>query len=173
MRYTLTPSPITDLPVSLDDAKAWLAVDHSEHDAILVDLITEAAEAVEEVTGRAQSARSFRYEVSTRESVALYQIDLPREPVEDVEVTYMGAALVPLVDYTYSGSRVMLTRGAVVTVNDSVVIDFTTGTHVLKTAILQAVRRAYDYRSGVVEGPASILPRDIVDTLLPYRRVTV
>lgn len=51
----------TDEPVSVADVKAQLRVTHSSDDALLSSLITSAREFIEQFTGRALAAATYRY----------------------------------------------------------------------------------------------------------------
>lgn len=53
-------TPPTDEPVTLEEAKAWLKVDHDQEDTLIQTLITTARERFEAVTGQSLMIQQWR-----------------------------------------------------------------------------------------------------------------
>lgn len=69
-------------PVTLEEAKAHLRVDHPDDDALIMGLIGAATEACERHTRRSLMARTLRL---TRDYWPLGPVELPRPPLLSVE----------------------------------------------------------------------------------------
>jgi len=88
MALTLTAPPGVE-PVSLSDAKAWLRAGHGDEDGLIGDLIVSARARVEQETGLALIAQSWRWSLDawpTRRLSACGQaVDLPIRPLISLE----------------------------------------------------------------------------------------
>jgi len=67
-------------PISLQEAKDWLRIDHSDEDALLSALITSATLSAESFTGRAIMSQSFRLNLDCFPEI----ITLPMAPLISV-----------------------------------------------------------------------------------------
>lgn len=78
-------------PVTLDEAKNWLRVDHSEDDGLIGGLVAAAREECELITGRQLPVATYNYYLDRwPDGDTLY---LPRPPLQSVvEVAYIPAA---------------------------------------------------------------------------------
>lgn len=108
MFVTLTPP--TELPLSLEDARAWLRVTNNDDDKTIEDLIKSACETIEDYTGRALLNTEYRWQdyrwpdFRTQSNIGagqktppfsvkypLYFVVLPRCPVVSVKsVKYLS-----------------------------------------------------------------------------------
>lgn len=80
----ITVTPATVEPVTLEEVKEHLRLDHDEDDGLIGTLITGARQYVELYTGRALAAATYRW---AAESGSPYTI--PLWPAEVTAVTYM------------------------------------------------------------------------------------
>ena len=139
MRITVT-GPDAE-PITLDEAKEHLRVIHGSDDALIERLITAAREHVENETGRALVAATYRQHYPVFDRV----IGLPLWPVVSVaSVTYASAdgtrvAVDPL-DYLVDADWSFLApRGSWPRPATSVVVEFTTEPREIPESLRQAV----------------------------------
>ncbi len=137
MLTTITPATVE--PVTLAEAKEHLRVTHAEDDDLIGRLITGAREFVEQQTGRALAAASYRY---TGRLLALPLLPATVDSVEALQAD--GVTWAVDADVAYDPDRNLLT--GVTRWNHKV--DFTTAPdyipQALKDAILIRVQAAYE-----------------------------
>lgn len=151
-------------PVTLAEAKAQVRVTDTSEDALLGSLITAARETVEQGTGRALAAATYRW-ASTDDVMEVMR--LPLWPVEAVtSVTYKDAdgatQTMDSGDYTLDGDRATLTIDTMPDFIENLSVTFTTSPsnvpQAAKQAVLLAVADLYASRESVsgesAENPA-------------------
>jgi uncharacterized phiE125 gp8 family phage protein len=89
-------------PLSVDEAKLFLRVDHGAEDALILALVRAAREAAERVTGRQLVTATWQLKM---DCFPRWEFDLPRPPLRSVGfvryVDYAGATqTVAAADYT-------------------------------------------------------------------------
>ncbi|EAP88807.1 hypothetical protein OA2633_14830 [Oceanicaulis alexandrii HTCC2633] len=193
MSLTRTTPPATE-PVSVEAAKAWLRVSHSEDDALIGDLIESACEHVETRTGLALITQSWRERLEDwprdRMSASGLAVQLARAPLVSVEAVRVRAGDGALTDWNSDEYRVETgVPGRLVAIlpfalprpearGGGIEIDFTAGygetpdevPAPLRAAILHLVAASYGADRG--EGGESPPAPDMVDRLLaPFERV--
>tara|TARA_R110002072_G_scaffold105579_2_gene230813 strand:- start:183 stop:767 length:585 start_codon:yes stop_codon:yes gene_type:complete len=180
-------------PTSLDQAKAFLRVTHTDEDQLITDLIVSARERVEAETGRALITRTCRetlddWAVEGRFSPPCV-LKLPAPPLQSVTAITLFAAdgsgavwdeSEYQVDIESDPGRVAVRGrsgfprpGRTVS---GIQIDFAAGygdtpddvPAALKEAVLRLVGEAYHDRDGPAGKP---LPVSVISLLAPYRRV--
>lgn len=158
MLITITPATVE--PVTMTEAKEHLRVTHDEDDDLIERLITGAREFVEQQTGRALAAASYRY-TGTLKLLPLVPAEVTSvEALQSDGVTWDADA-----DVAYDADRNLLTG----TTRCQHKVEFTTDPgevpQALKDAILLRVQAGYDGENGSAERY-----RDAAVTLAwPYR----
>ena len=193
MSLTRTTPPATE-PVSVEAAKAWLRVSHSEDDALIADLIESACEHVETRTGLALITQSWRERLEDwprdRLSASGLAVQLKRAPLISVDAVRVRGRNGDLTDWNSAEYRVETGEpGRLVALlpfalprpdirAGGIEIDFTAGygetpdevPAPLRAAILHLVAASYGADRG--EGGESPPAPDMVDRLLaPFERV--
>lgn len=135
----ITITPATDEPVTLAEAKEHLRVTHAEDDDLIERLITGAREFVEQQTGRALAAASYRY-TGTLKLLPLVPAEVTSvEALQSDGVTWEADA-----DVAYDADRNLLTG----TTRCQHKVEFTTDPgevpQALKDAILLRVQAGYE-----------------------------
>lgn len=182
MIITITP-PASE-PVTLDEAKLHLRVDHGDEDALIGMLIASARSQAETRTGRRLMAQTVEVHLpGFKTLLRLPEVD-PIRDVLSVEYLDTSGALqtVPEADYRRAGDALVCAVGkcwpAVLAAPDAVRVRVECGWPTaddvpaeLKQWILLRVATAYKNREAVVEGHLSALPRDFTDGLLDAWKV--
>jgi len=141
----LSPPPIE--PVSLDETKLFLRVDHDIEDALISDLITSAREQIERRAGLALITRPIRASLSARGT----QARIPLHPVKVLaNVRVQDDSVAAILDTRPRPARILLERA----VYGALVADITAGFGPLasdvpvpiRQAILLLVADAYEHR---------------------------
>lgn len=193
MSLTRTTPPATE-PVSVETAKAWLRVSHSDDDALIADLIRSAREHVETRTGLALITQSWRERLEDwprdRLSASGLAVRLARAPLVSVEAVRVRGRDIALTEWDPAEYRVETGEpGRLVAIlpftlprpevrGGGIEIDFTAGygetpddvPAPLRAAILHLVAASYGADRG--EGGETPPAPDMVNRLLaPFERV--
>lgn len=136
----ITVTPATVEPVTLEEAKAHLRVDHDADDGLIGSLITAAREAVERYTGLALAAATYRW---ASEGCAPYS--LPLWPADVVAVSSVrNGERIDSLDYQFDADRSLVSGRF----GEAVRVEFTTDPgpvpESLKAAIKLRVEAMYD-----------------------------
>ncbi len=192
----VTPPAIE--PVSVDEAKLRLRIDHDDEDAMLGDLIAATRERVERLLGQALITRRVRevrdgWRLGGEPCPSVIRLALgPVSQLHEIStVDASGAeALAPLSDFILDAAsvpgRIALADGAswppTGQVIMAVAIEYDAGyggdpadcPGPLREAILALVAESYVYRTGAERGAVSeeiALPATVSGLLSSYRRV--
>lgn len=162
MLTDIHPPPIE--PVSLDEAKSFLRIDHDDENDLIETLIRSARERLEDRLNVAMIERSMRLERSEGGDIAL-----PRWPVSSVDdVSIDGLNTTAFTAKLLSRpAQVMVSSGAPVT------IEFTAGYGTersdipapMRQAILLLVAHGYEHR----DVPPDTMPLMVDALTMPYR----
>lgn len=180
-------SPPTELPISVEDAKAFLRVDGADDDELIEALIGAALDHLDGragILGRCLMTQTWRYRLASfRRSIDL---DMPGATAAVLRYANRDG-----VQQTVDASDVTLVetvRGSVIVVADSVngadwfgpfEADVTFGTQplLLPPAIVQAIRilvaHWYSNREVIVPGAVSEVPMSVRALISPYRWMSI
>jgi uncharacterized phiE125 gp8 family phage protein len=184
----------TQTPVSLDEAKAHLRVDHPDDDATVAAMIKAATSAAEQFLRRSLCTQTLR--LALRE-FPVGAIELPRPPVQAITaISYLGiagglwATILNIDDgriyeFDQHANAVVLLPNkswpSTVTYRTSVTIDYVAGyaspaaiPDAIRQAILMTVGHFFANREDVVTGTiATALPRSAESLLWPFRHMAI
>jgi uncharacterized phiE125 gp8 family phage protein len=172
-RSRLTPGAYVP-PVSLEEVKAFLVVEHDDDDALIDSIIQGVAGRAERVTGLALAHSSYVYDVWTGESSGIYRVDFPVAPVTAVsEVMHFDedavetALTVGSNGYRWQGDTLELTYsfGQYERARITFTAGFDTLDEGLKVALMDAIAWVYEHR-GQPEADTAFRER-----LFPFLRV--
>lgn len=179
-------------PLSLDEAKAHLRVEHAEEDDLIERLIAAARETVERQTGRALITQGFACWLDAWPAPVhgRISVELPRPPLQSVEsVTLYDTAdaeheIVPenyVVDLASSSGRIVLKSltglNPVLRAANAIAVAFTAGFgdagEDVPEPLRQAVRllAAHYYENREAANGNGALPLSVEALLRPYRVV--
>jgi uncharacterized phiE125 gp8 family phage protein len=179
MAFTQTAAPAAE-PLSLDDAKAYLRVDHGDDDTFISSLIVTSRLQVETALDLALIQQSWRWVGTVAPDRIVLLRPFPVLSVDAVARLDDGVAK-PLLDdgFTVDAS----TRPATVRLQGlgllQVQIDFTAGFGAaasdvpapIRHALLQLVAHWYENREPVVFGQSvTRIPNAVSELLMPYRQ---
>lgn len=168
MLTDIDPPPIE--PITLDETKAFLRVEHDADDALIETQITSARESLEAYLNIAMVQRTMQFSHSFSESDPRI-VSLPRWPVASVGTVILDGTEITdfTVDLRKRPSEIRVPRAS------HIEVEFTAGYGVetsdvpapLRQALLLIVARSYEQRSEV-QGAMPLM----VDALtMPYRVV--
>lgn len=192
MRFEVTIPP-TQTPVSLDEAKAHLRVDHPDDDAAILSMIKSATSAAEEFLRRALCTQTIKLALSTFPSGAIV---LARPPIQSiVEISYYTddnllavignfppAQVYVLDEFEYSA---VLLPGkswpATATHRTAAFVTYVAGytapeliPPAIRQAILLTVGHFFANREDVITGTiAAAMPRSAESLLWPFRHLAI
>jgi len=81
--YKLIQGPQSE-PISLNEAKAWAKIEHSEDDSLITDLISDARKYIEEFTNRSLFTQTWDLSLDDMPSV----LSLDKTPLQSVTGIY-------------------------------------------------------------------------------------
>ncbi|MCL4766442.1 MAG: head-tail connector protein [Hyphomicrobiaceae bacterium] len=189
MGLVLTAAPAVE-PITVDEAKAHLRIDHGEEDALLASLIATSRLQIEAAVGIALITQSWSWRLDAWPDPSA--VALPMRPVQSVDAVRIMAAdgsieaLSPeqfLVDGASLQPRLLSTSGAWSLPGAralGIEIAFTAGfggaasdvPPPIRQALLILVAHWYEHREAAGVGEAAARIPDPVSALLtPYRRV--
>lgn len=177
----------TEEPLSLDQIKLQLRLDHDIEDALLYLYLQAAREYVELATRR--QLLSATYTLSLDDFPACGMLTIPRPPLQSVtSITYLTTATVTQtlattvygVDVSSQPGRVYLKQGqawpSVYDQLNAITITYVAGwttyaqvPNQLKMAILRLVGHFYEHREVAVEKALSLIPLGITNLLWSQR----
>jgi uncharacterized phiE125 gp8 family phage protein len=192
VRYEIITQP-TQTPVSLDEAKAHLRVDHPDDDAAIINMIKSATSMAEEFLRRALCTQTIKLAMPTFPSGSIV---LPRPPIQSiVAVSYYTeddllasilnlppAAIYTLDEYEYAA---VLLPGkswpATATHRTAAFVEYIAGyaspalvPEPIRQAILMTVGHFFANREDVITGTiAAALPRSAESLLWPFRHFAI
>ncbi len=182
MKFTVADNPTGTNIVSLADMKEFLRVDHSDEDTTISEIITSAAMAVQDYTGRVFVSTTF-----TLKTDYFYNVEIPSKINSVTSVTYYDSAnseqTLDASKYYYDASREPA-RIAFLdppsTFDDrfnAVTISGAIGSQAIqpiKHAIKMLASHYYENRRAVIVGvKASKIPLGIEAILNPYRIISL
>lgn len=167
---TLTDlSPPPNSAVSLDAAKTFLRVDHSDEDALISNLIKTASRQIEDRCGVSLMTRPQRL----TKSAARHGIYLTRYPIVSIEAVTRGETALPI--EANLRARPVLVRIPLGGADDEpVTVDFTAGygetaedvPTPLRQGVLLLLAHLYEHRDGT---PSPKFPMMVDALIQPYR----
>lgn len=169
MLSDLQPPPAE--PATLEEAKTYLRIDHSDEDALIQTLIASAREQLEARLGIAMITRPMQMARSGGGNITL-----PRWPVSSVDAVLADGTPSP----DYSANLRCRPSTVDVCASDHVEIAFTAGYGLtpdsvptpLRQAVLLMVAYAYEHRGdGQGEGRPGTVPLMVDALTMPYRVV--
>lgn len=189
MHHPIRVAAAETTPVSLEEVKAHLRIDHPDQDAVIVALITAATAHLDGwtgVLGRALVAQTWRMAMDAFPGDT---ITIPLGPVTSVEsIKYTDTAgaeqTVPTADYEVDlypvEARICVGDNGWPSTDDVVnavrvewVAGYATADDVpddLKNAILLLVGHWYEHREAATMSPATEIPMGVPALIAPYRR---
>ena len=182
MKFTVAENPTGTNIVSLADMKEFLRVDHTDEDTTISEIITSAAMAVQDYTGRVFIATTFNLRLDY-----FHNVEIPAAIGAAVTITYYDSAneiqTLDVSKYYVDGSREPA-RVAFLdppsTFEDrfnAVIIAGNIGksaTSPIKHAIKMLAAHYYENRRAVIVGvKASKIPLGIEAILNPYRIISL
>ena len=182
MKFTVADNPTGTNIVSLADMKEFLRVDHSDEDTTISEIITSAAMAVQDYTGRVFVSSTF-----TLKTDYFYNVEIPAKINSVTSVTYFDSAnseqTLDASKYYYDTSRepariafldppsTFLDRFNAVTISGAI---GSQASSPLKHAIKMLASHYYENRRAVIVGvKASKIPLGIEAILNPYRIISL
>lgn len=172
-------SPPVEEPVSIDEARAYLRIDHDDEDGLIQTLIKAGRSVIENATGRALVRQGWMVRLP---GFPADRIELPRVPCLSVdEVVYLDpggeSQVMPKGDYTEAGSdpafllprkRWPATNRAPLPVRIMYMAGYGTAADVpddLKYALLLLIGQGYETRTADLRD----LPFSVDALLAPYK----
>jgi uncharacterized phiE125 gp8 family phage protein len=182
MKFTVADNPLGTDVISLADMKEFLRVDHSDEDTTISEIITSAAMAVQDYTGRVFVSSTF-----TLKTDYFYNVEIPAKINSVTAVTYydISNSLQTLdaskyyVDASREPARVAFLDPPSTFVDrfNAVTISGTIGSQAnppIKHAIKMLASHYYENRRAVIVGvQASKIPLGIEAILNPYRIISL
>ena len=162
MLTDIQPPPVE--PVSLDEAKLFLRIDHDDENDLIGTLIRSSRERLEDRLNIAMIERPMRLETSEGGDIAL-----PRWPVSSIETVAIDGEETSVFTVNLRSRPVVVTAA----LGSPVSIEFTAGygsqagdvPAPLRQAILLLVAYGYEHRDGQDRG----LPLMVDALTMPYR----
>lgn len=162
MLTDIQPPPIE--PVSLDEAKLFLRIDHDDENDLIETLIRSSRERLEDRLNIAMIERTMRLVTSERGDIAL-----PRWPVSSIETVVIEEEETNVFTVNLRSRPVIIT----VTLGSPVRVEFTAGygsqagdiPAPLRQAILLLVAHGYEHRNG----ETGSFPLMVDALTMPYR----
>lgn len=187
MGLVLTAAPAVE-PVTVDEAKAFLRIDHTDEDALLASLIATSRLHIEAALDIALITQKWSWRLDAWPSATLASLPLrPVQSVEAVRVTVANGAVETLspeqfvLDAASMPPRLISTTGAWPRPGVAAMgieVAFTAGfgdaasdvPEPIRQALLMLVGHWYEHRSDTV-GSGARIPDTVSALLMPYRMV--
>jgi uncharacterized phiE125 gp8 family phage protein len=140
-------TPPTDLPVTVDEAKAFLRIDHTAEDALIESLVAAARDVVENYLRRSVCTQTWTLVLDSLAEQAF----LPRPPVTDITSVEVDGLVADAGDYENDADRLIVLNGSLLDGEAKVVYQAGDSTNIpdyAKLAVMQIIAYWYENRQG-------------------------
>jgi uncharacterized phiE125 gp8 family phage protein len=140
-------TPPTDLPVTVDETKAFLRIDHTAEDALIESLVAAARDVVENYLRRSVCTQTWTLVLDHLAGIVF----LPRPPVTDITSVEVDGLVADAGDYENDADRLIVLNGSLLDGEAKVVYQAGDSANIpdyAKLAVMQTVAYWYENRQG-------------------------